>query len=703
MGSFTSARITRSLAGLLLVLSILLLISLHPSRSDARTAASAPPPMGTQSGYGGVSPRPEVPVRIRHLSTVSSADTVSLLAWGIVGSEEDTTDSRFLDLARLEVWEEPGESLVSFEVSFFYPFAGIDLWPTGESAADVLVDTDSLASTGERVGGFLGSDVCVAFRYLGGGEYEANVYRTPSGDTASWVLLGQFEAYMVAANQDEYVLGVSIPAGLLGSSKDMRAMAWSQWVSPIAEEYEDWLPDSTYAEFHLGPWDGGTTTTAPATTTTTTVQRPPAAFTDVPPSHPNAPAISDLASRGIINGYDDGTFRPGTPVRRQQFAKMIILSLGLEPIRGGLSSFGDVEDSYPYPAGYVAAAARLGITVGTSPGKFSPYAEISRAQVVTMVARAVHGLDPGLLLTPPAVYRNAWGTSFSVTHGPNARIAEYNGLLDGLPLSVLSPWGDMSRGETAQVLHNFLVLWKEGPAASSADNSALVTRITDGDSIEVSYKGARERIRLVGIDGPEYGEAFAAEATAALRALIGGKTVDLEFDIKTRDQYGRLLAYVWVGSTMANAEMLREGLATVYTVQPNTKYLSTLKAAENEAKAAQRGIWAEISGSPLEIVDINANAVGNVNCNLNGEYVLFKVLEAGSLAGYSVEDESGHRYGFPTRVFQAGQAFKLRTGAGTDTQTDLYWGMIESAVWNNAGDTVKLLDSQGHVVLSQSY
>ena len=52
------------------------------------------------------------------------------------------------------------------------------------------------------------------------------------------------------------------------------------------------------------------------------------AFPDVPAGHPYYNAIYDLADRGIIAGYEDGTFGPGDPVTRQQFAKMIVKTLG---------------------------------------------------------------------------------------------------------------------------------------------------------------------------------------------------------------------------------------------------------------------------------------------------------------------------------------------------------------------------------------
>jgi len=158
---------------------------------------------------------------------------------------------------------------------------------------------------------------------------------------------------------------------------------------------------------------------------------------------------------------------------------------------------------------------------------------------------------------------------------------------------------------------------------------------------------------------------------------------------------------------MANAELLRQGLAQLYTLPPNVKYTSTFQAALAEAQAAGRGMWADQPmGSPIEVIAIHADAAGDDNLNKNDEYVTFRVLTSGSLAGYVVKDETSqadHRYHFPDRVFQAGQTFRLRSGTGVDTQTDLYWGTSQTAIWNNNGDTVYVLDPQGHVVESYNY
>jgi len=316
-----------------------------------------------------------------------------------------------------------------------------------------------------------------------------------------------------------------------------------------------------------------------------------------------------------------------------------------------------------------------------------------------MVVRAVESEFPGLLQDPPSSFSGTWG-SFSPTHAANAKKAEYNGLLAGLSLSQLGPWGDMPRGEVAQVLYNLLGVMEEGTAAPQ--NEAQVTRVIDGDTIAVTYQGTTESVRLIGIDTPETGENFASEATAALRGLVDGQTVDLEFDVDRRDQYDRLLAYVWVGSTMANEEMVRKGLATLYTVPPNVKYGSRLQSALADAKGNNRGMWGSSSQSPLEVTSIHANAAGNDHNNLNDEYIDFLVTVSGTLAGYTVEDETGHRYDFPDRVFNSGDTFRLHTGFGTDSQNHLYWGS-GSAIWNNSGDTIYVLDSGGHVVLEESY
>ena len=180
-------------------------------------------------------------------------------------------------------------------------------------------------------------------------------------------------------------------------------------------------------------------------------------FDDVGANHPYGMAISDLASRGVINGFPDGTFRPDTPVKRQQFAKMIVKTLSFPVSAADTHPFTDVPinlnpaDPF-YPGKYVAVCYQKGLTEAKSPTTFAPFENLSRAQLITFAARATDLPDP------PAAYSPPFG-DFSPDHYSWARKAAYAGLLDGL--QEMGPSFDFfqsaSRGECAQVLHNLLL------------------------------------------------------------------------------------------------------------------------------------------------------------------------------------------------------------------------------------------------------
>jgi competence protein ComEC len=110
-------------------------------------------------------------------------------------------------------------------------------------------------------------------------------------------------------------------------------------------------------------------------------------------------------------------------------------------------------------------------------------------------------------------------------------------------------------------------------------------------------------------------------------------------------------------------------------------------------------------GAALEVAAINADAEGDDGENLNDEYVVFENAgdEAIDLSGWTVADEAAKRYRFPQGfTLDAGAAVTLRTGSGTDTDSELYWGS-GSPVWNNGGDTVTLSNAEGEHVLEVSY
>lgn len=133
------------------------------------------------------------------------------------------------------------------------------------------------------------------------------------------------------------------------------------------------------------------------------------------------------------------------------------------------------------------------------------------------------------------------------------------------------------------------------PPGGSAE--ADVERVVDGDTIEVYLDGHEEDVRYIGIDTPESVkpdspvECFGPEASERNHELVDGRRVRLVFDRERRDVYGRLLAYVYVGDELINAELLRGGYAQTLEIEPNTSHAQQFREIESDAAAAGRGLW----------------------------------------------------------------------------------------------------------------
>jgi len=208
----------------------------------------------------------------------------------------------------------------------------------------------------------------------------------------------------------------------------------------------------------------------------------------------------------------------------------------------------------------------------------------------------------------------------------------------------------------------------------------------------------------VGVNTPERNQYYYEEATQANRRFVEGKTIWMVLDTQSIDQYGRLLAYVWVGSTFVNLELVRQGYASAYTEPPNVRYSQELLAAEQEAREAQRGLWVP-AGIAVEIRTIYYDAPGPDPQNPNGEWI--ELVNAGSttvdLSGFTLKDEANHIYTFPAVSLRPGRALKVYSGRGTDGPASLFWGLSGDSIWSNNGDTAFLRDPEGHLVDSYRY
>ena len=137
-------------------------------------------------------------------------------------------------------------------------------------------------------------------------------------------------------------------------------------------------------------------------------------------------------------------------------------------------------------------------------------------------------------------------------------------------------------------------------APALAVNATMVS-VVDGDTIDVNIIGHRERVRLIGIDTPETKkpntpiQCYGPEATKFTKSLLPSDTpLHLERDVVARDDFGRMLAYVYVAGDgeFVNMTIIGKGFARPLTIPPNTAHANEFIEAARVAQADNIGLWA---------------------------------------------------------------------------------------------------------------
>jgi len=197
-----------------------------------------------------------------------------------------------------------------------------------------------------------------------------------------------------------------------------------------------------------------------------------------------------------------------------------------------------------------------------------------------------------------------------------------------------------------------------------------VYKIVDGDTVVL--KGG-ETVRYLNIDTPEVNRPYAAEATALNRKLVRFKDVRLELDVKDRDTYGRLLAYVYVetdeGWVMVNLELVRAGLARLLFIPPNGRYRGAFEAALQDAMVHRRGMWGSVGGV-LSVADLEAKLVEYTNEVVTVRFVASSVVS--NEDGETRAGAAGSRYSFHAIFSPTCESFSLAVGDEL-TVTGLLW------------------------------
>ena len=146
------------------------------------------------------------------------------------------------------------------------------------------------------------------------------------------------------------------------------------------------------------------------------------------------------------------------------------------------------------------------------------------------------------------------------------------------------------------------LFWKEADPDPDRFGPYPVEWIVDGDTFIATIDGKSEKIRLIGVDAPESvhpEQSRNTEEGKIASEYLGGILADqdqeiyLEYDVSRRDQYNRVLAYVYLQDekTMVNELLLEEGYAAVMTVQPNSRYTDDFYELQRTAREEKKGIW----------------------------------------------------------------------------------------------------------------
>lgn len=188
-----------------------------------------------------------------------------------------------------------------------------------------------------------------------------------------------------------------------------------------------------------------------------------------------------------------------------------------------------------------------------------------------------------------------------------------------------------------------------------------VSRVVDGDTIDVSIDGKVKRLRLIGINTPEIidprkpVECFGVEASNKAKTLLTGKKISLETDDSQGelDKYNRLLRYVFLeDGTNINLLMIKEGYAYEYTYDLPYKYQTEFKNAQKQAEANKAGLWSlnACNGDTTKSVSTNATETSNANfCTIKGNISsskekIFHMIGCGSYNKTVIDESKGEKW-----------------------------------------------------------
>ncbi|MDI6731198.1 MAG: S-layer homology domain-containing protein [Candidatus Margulisbacteria bacterium] len=191
-------------------------------------------------------------------------------------------------------------------------------------------------------------------------------------------------------------------------------------------------------------------------------------FADVPEGYWAKQPIENTSTVGLINGYPDGTFRPGNELTRAELATLMIRAMGGEPKGQAQASFKDVPKNF-WAARYIEEAKRLGLIKGYKTKKgyvFRPNNKVKMGETVAILAR--FDKLPVASYASTSLYSDVPAKHWSAKYVEAAKNAGMLTFITGAQLGVNKP---VSRAEAVKMLSstsvagnmiNDLYAWEKG-------------------------------------------------------------------------------------------------------------------------------------------------------------------------------------------------------------------------------------------------
>ncbi len=371
------------------------------------------------------------------------------------------------------------------------------------------------------------------------------------------------------------------------------------------------------------------------------------AFTDVAATASYAEAVQVLSALDIINGYEDGTFKPEGKITRAEYAAIVCRVLDMEDAGankvGGY--FTDVTADH-WASGYIATASQLGIINGMGDGTFAPEAEVTYEQAIAMLVRAlgyekkaqsIGGYPTGYMViaNQESITVGTSNTAGGASRGTVARLT-YNALT--VPMMDQTSWGTDEKFEpipTQSLLWTKLDAVKADVTIASVPLSkeatdvtlgtATVDKVAQANGYVVPGTAKINGVDLVGMQGLKatviLDKSDDAETKLVTVVAKAGKNVEvtIEPEMLANKNNAGYVEYYKTNDDDRVSKLKLEGTPATYVNLETGSYAADVTVGGGAGDVAYRYVDTDNNGSYDTVFVDNEKVfvVGNVNTNSN--------------------------------------------------------------------------------------